>query len=150
MGASQKSAGCVGCVHLVCRLKSGVQKGRSLPLRVWPHVVVDVLRAPSGQAVAPGLLSECRGLSHRSLVVSLLLRSSSKSVADRAFKIQRQGPEGPVVFVAVAPGLVYECRGRATPARIQGARAALPMTSMQVECGKNDHPITRTPEHEEH
>ena len=37
-GSSQKSAGCVGCVHQVCRLKSGVQMGRSLPLRVWPHV----------------------------------------------------------------------------------------------------------------
>ena len=60
--------------------------------------------------------------------------------------------EGPVVFVAVAPWLVYECRGSATPARFQGARPALPMTSVQVECGKTqkDHPITRTPEHEEH
>ena len=37
----------------------------------------DVLRAPSGQAAAPGLLSECRGRSHRSLVVSLLFPNSS-------------------------------------------------------------------------
>ena len=117
--------------------------------------MVDVLRAPSGQAVAPGLLSECRGRSHRSLVMSLLFSNSSWSVADRAFKIEEVAQaartrERPVVFVAVVPGLVYECRGRATPARIQGARTALPMTSMQVECGKNDHPITRTPKHEEH
>ena len=40
-GACQKSAGCEGCVHQVCRPRSGVQKGRTLPLRVWvsrPHV----------------------------------------------------------------------------------------------------------------
>ena len=37
-GASQKSAGCEGCVHQVCRLRSEVQKGRTLPLRVRPHV----------------------------------------------------------------------------------------------------------------
>ena len=40
-GAGQKSAGCEGCVHQVCRPRSGVQKGRTLPLRVWvsrPHV----------------------------------------------------------------------------------------------------------------
>ena len=33
--AGQKSAGCEGCVHQVCRPRSGVQKGRTLPLRVW-------------------------------------------------------------------------------------------------------------------
>ena len=99
--------------------------------------MVDVLRAPSGQAVAPGLLP----------VMSLLFLNS--------FKIEEVAQvagtrEGPVVFVSVVPGLVYECHGRASPARIQGARTALPMTSMQVECGKNDHAITHTPKHEEH
>ena len=34
-GTSQKSAGCEGCVHQICRPRSGVQKGRTLPLRVW-------------------------------------------------------------------------------------------------------------------
>ena len=44
-GASQKSAVCEGYVHQVCRLRSGVQKGRTPSLRVW---MVDELRAPSG------------------------------------------------------------------------------------------------------
>ena len=63
--------------------------------------------------------------------------------------IQNSAPmtrEGPVVYVADAPGLVYECRGSATPARFQGARPALPMTSMQVECGKS----TKRPSHHTH
>ena len=32
-GPSQKSAGCECCVHQICRTRSGVQKGRTLPLR---------------------------------------------------------------------------------------------------------------------
>ena len=66
------------------------------------------------------------------------------------FSKDQRGSKG---FVVVAPGLVNECRGRATPARFPGARAAQPMTSGQVECGKTEpsHTYgTRTPEHEEH
>ena len=39
--------------------------------------MVDDLRAPSGWAAAPGLLTECHGRSHLPHVVSLLIPSSS-------------------------------------------------------------------------
>ena len=51
-------------------------------------ITQDELRAPSGWAAAPGLLSECRGRSHRPPVVSLLLPNSPQSVEDRVFKLQ--------------------------------------------------------------
>ena len=46
-------------------------------LRHTRRILADVLRAPSGQAVAPRLLSERRGRSHRPPVMSLLFSNSS-------------------------------------------------------------------------
>ena len=70
------------------------------------------MRAPSGQAAAPRLLSECRGRSDLSLVMSLLIPSSSLSFADRAFKLQDLAQialqprtrEGPGVLWSSLPG----------------------------------------------
>ena len=98
---------------------------------------LDELRAPSGSAAAPGLLTECRGRSHLPPDVSLLIPSSSQSVAGRAF--EDQGKTQLTMLLAVAPGLVNECRGRGTPARFQGVEAAQPVTSRQVECGKTEN-----------
>ena len=81
----------------------------------WDH-----LRAPSGQAAAPGLLTECRGRSHLPPVVSLLIPSSSLGRRGQSVQNVRESQ----VFLAVAPGLVNECHGRGSPARFQGARAA--------------------------
>ena len=80
-----------------------VQKGRTLPLRVWPHV--------DGGCTEGALGLGCR--SGAPLGVPRTEPSAPCCVA-----------AAPGIFVAVAPGLVNECRGRATPARSQGARAA--------------------------
>ena len=72
--------------------------------------MVDDLRAPSGQAAAPVLLTECRGRSPLPPIVSLLIPSSSLS--RRGLSVQNLRDSQ--VFLAVAPGLVNECRGRLT------------------------------------
>ena len=93
-GASQKSAGYEGCVHQVCRLRSEVQKGRTLPLRVWPHVDVGCTEG----ALGPGCRSRTPlGVPRTEPSAPLMCRCCSRAlhrgVADRAFKIEGQGPK---------------------------------------------------------
>ena len=125
-GASQKSAGCEGCVHQVCCLRSKVQKGRTLPLRVWPHLdggCTEGALGPSCRSRAPlGVpWTESSVPCYVAAAPELFIELSRTERSKLKAKDQRGSKE---FFVAVAPGLVYECRGRATPARFQGARAA--------------------------
>ena len=119
------------------------------------------------RARLPPLLTECCGRSHLPPVVSLcrccsrtlhrVSRTERSKIKGRRSSQSTQGPQRVQGFLAVAPGLVNECRGRGTPARFESARAAKPITSRQVECGKTEKgpshsfgSTTRTPEHEEH
>ena len=94
--------------------------------------IVDVLRAPSGKAAAPGLFSECRGQSHRPPCCAtadpeLFVECCGQSVQSSrvgACCFRPKGHRGARGFSPSLPGSSTSAADVGTPARFQDAQAA--------------------------